>query len=75
MGGEDDARSVPSRLSLADDDDRVGRVPELEAVGSAELGGVGKGGVAGKELERLAETCEDRLEAIAVDVHRHGPED
>jgi len=75
MGGEDDARSVPPRLGLADDDDRVGRATELEAEGSAEMGGVGEGRVAGKELERLAEPCEDRLEAIPFDVDRHGPED
>ena len=71
MGRQDDARGIHARIGLADDDDRVRRFLEREAVGGTELGGVGQGGVAREELVRDAQARDGLIEpgALGVVVH------
>src|SRR5262249_45408252 len=60
--GEDDARRELTRLALADHDDRVRGVAQLEAVVRAERRRVGQGGVAREELVGHVERGEKRVE-------------
>jgi MFS transporter, CP family, cyanate transporter len=79
MRREGDAGSIATGVRLPDHDDRVRRLIEREAVGRAELGGVGEGWVAREELVRDAQPGEDPVESDAVTVGVHettvpGPE-
>ena len=73
MRREDDARGVDPRLRLPDDDDRVRRLVEREAVGGAELGGIGQGRITGEELVGDAEAGEYAVEPSAITVRFHAP--
>jgi hypothetical protein len=71
MRRQHDARGVDPGLGLPDDDDRVRRFLEREAVGSAELGGIGKGRIAGEQLEGRAKPGEYAVEPSTITVILH----
>ena len=58
-----DARGVPGRIALADDEDRVRRVLRREPVRGTERRGIGQVGVAGEQLVLDPERVERRLES------------
>jgi hypothetical protein len=73
MRRKHDTRGVDPGLRLADDDDRVRRFLELEAIGSAELGRVGQGRIAGEQLVGHVKPGEYAVEPSAITVDFHVP--
>src|SRR5450756_177909 len=71
MRRKDDANRVPTGLRFADDNDRVGRIVRVEAVGRTERRRVRQRWIAGEELVRYAAPRERLLEprTVVIDVH------